>query len=161
MGEASGSDAPRALLFPARLREHPGAQNASRPALLRLSDHLLANYQKGVRPVRDWRKPTTVSIDVIVYAILSVVSARPRSAPLRGVPCGVGDHVRPGRPLGSTGDNQVPRVSAMWHRPMSGWPTAPTVYTAAQTIKPVWLPLPTRVPRGPLTTCSSSRLVSW
>ena len=55
----------------------PQPPNASRPALLRLSDHLLANYKKGVRPVRDWRTPTTVSIDVIVYAILSVVSARP------------------------------------------------------------------------------------
>ncbi|XP_059248735.1 5-hydroxytryptamine receptor 3A [Mustela nigripes] len=48
------------------------AQNSSRPALLRLSEHLMANYEKGVRPVRDWRKPTTVAIDVIIYAILSV-----------------------------------------------------------------------------------------
>uniref|UniRef100_A0A8C9E010 5-hydroxytryptamine receptor 3A n=1 Tax=Phocoena sinus TaxID=42100 RepID=A0A8C9E010_PHOSS len=68
-----------ALLLPtllaqgeAKHRRGPQAQNASRPALLRLSDHLLANYKKGVRPVRDWRTPTTVSIDVIVYAILSV-----------------------------------------------------------------------------------------
>ncbi|XP_008589609.1 PREDICTED: 5-hydroxytryptamine receptor 3A isoform X2 [Galeopterus variegatus] len=48
------------------------ARNATRPALLRLSDYLLANYRKGVRPVRDWRKPTTVAVDVIVYAILNV-----------------------------------------------------------------------------------------
>uniref|UniRef100_A0A8C3YQM5 5-hydroxytryptamine receptor 3A n=1 Tax=Catagonus wagneri TaxID=51154 RepID=A0A8C3YQM5_9CETA len=48
------------------------AGNTSRPAMLRLSDNLLANYKKGVRPVRDWRTPTTVSIDVMVYAILSV-----------------------------------------------------------------------------------------
>uniref|UniRef100_A0A673UXZ3 5-hydroxytryptamine receptor 3A n=1 Tax=Suricata suricatta TaxID=37032 RepID=A0A673UXZ3_SURSU len=63
-----------ALLLPALLApgQARGSQNASRPALLRLSEYLLANYQKGVRPVRDWRKPTTVSIDVIVYAILSV-----------------------------------------------------------------------------------------
>uniref|UniRef100_A0A2K6L8M3 5-hydroxytryptamine receptor 3A n=1 Tax=Rhinopithecus bieti TaxID=61621 RepID=A0A2K6L8M3_RHIBE len=47
-------------------------RNTTRPALLRLSDYLLTNYRKGVRPVRDWRKPTTVSIDVIVYAILNV-----------------------------------------------------------------------------------------
>ncbi|XP_023063824.1 5-hydroxytryptamine receptor 3A isoform X3 [Piliocolobus tephrosceles] len=47
-------------------------RNTTRPALLRLSDYLLTNYRKGVRPVRDWRKPTTVSIDVIVYAILDV-----------------------------------------------------------------------------------------
>ncbi|CAD7689977.1 unnamed protein product [Nyctereutes procyonoides] len=68
-----------ALLLPTLLVEgearhwrHLQAQNTSRPALLRLSNYLLANYQKGVRPVRDWRKPTMVSIDVIVYAILSV-----------------------------------------------------------------------------------------
>lgn len=48
------------------------AHNFNGPALQRLADHLLADYRKGVRPVRDWRKPTTVSIDVIVYAILSV-----------------------------------------------------------------------------------------
>uniref|UniRef100_A0A8C9KFX5 5-hydroxytryptamine receptor 3A n=1 Tax=Panthera tigris altaica TaxID=74533 RepID=A0A8C9KFX5_PANTA len=62
-----------ALLLPTLLAHGQGkGMNTSRPALLRLSDYLLANYQKGVRPVRDWRKPTTVSIDVIVYAILSV-----------------------------------------------------------------------------------------
>ena len=65
------------LSFLAEHRGDPQPPNTSRPALLRLSDHLLANYKKGVRPVRDWRTPTTVSIDVIVYAILSVVSARP------------------------------------------------------------------------------------
>jgi len=64
-------------VLPSQAQGGPPAPNASRPALLRLSDHLLANYKKGVRPVRDWRTPTTVSIDVIVYAILSVVSARP------------------------------------------------------------------------------------
>ncbi|OXB62403.1 hypothetical protein ASZ78_009469 [Callipepla squamata] len=42
------------------------------PALLRLSDTLLAHYRRGVRPVRDWRTTTTVAIDVMVYAILSV-----------------------------------------------------------------------------------------
>nr|XP_004666514.2 5-hydroxytryptamine receptor 3A isoform X2 [Jaculus jaculus] len=56
----------------ARQRGGPQASNTSRPALLRLSDHLLAHYRKGVRPVLDWRKPTTISIDVIIYAILSV-----------------------------------------------------------------------------------------
>ena len=164
MGEASGSDARFALFFLARRREHPQAQNTSRPALLRLSDYLLANYQKGVRPVRDWRKPTTVSIDVIVYAILSVVSTRPQSAPLRGGPFGVRDHVRPGHSLGSTGDIQLPRVPVIWHRPVPGWTTAPTVYRAAQTRKPgspLWLPLSTPSPRGPLTTCGSSCIVSW
>ncbi|KAM5245987.1 5-hydroxytryptamine receptor 3A [Ctenodactylus gundi] len=48
------------------------AHNSTRPPLQRLADHLLADYKKGVRPVRDWRKPTIVSIDVILYAILSV-----------------------------------------------------------------------------------------
>ncbi|MEJ1275208.1 5-hydroxytryptamine (serotonin) receptor 3A [Cricetulus griseus] len=58
--------------FPASQRAATQAHDTTRPALLRLSDHLLANYRKGVRPVRDWRNPTTVSIDVIMYAILSV-----------------------------------------------------------------------------------------
>ncbi|XP_004856670.1 5-hydroxytryptamine receptor 3A [Heterocephalus glaber] len=68
-----------ALLLPtllaqgeARGRGTAQAHSFTRPALQRLSDHLLADYRKGVRPVRDWRKPTTISIDVIVYAILSV-----------------------------------------------------------------------------------------
>ncbi|XP_049634366.1 5-hydroxytryptamine receptor 3A [Suncus etruscus] len=68
-----------ALLLPmlleqgeARRKGALGARNTSEPALQRLSRHLLASYQQGVRPVRDWRTPTTVSIDVIIYAILSV-----------------------------------------------------------------------------------------
>ncbi|KAI5282573.1 5-hydroxytryptamine receptor 3A [Manis pentadactyla] len=61
------------LLAQGEARHHGGLwTHSTRPALLRLSDYLLANYDKGVRPVRDWRRPTTVSIDVIVYAILSV-----------------------------------------------------------------------------------------
>ncbi|XP_066109731.1 5-hydroxytryptamine receptor 3A [Saccopteryx bilineata] len=62
------------LLTQGEARRSGGLQthNTSRPALQKLSDHLLTNYRKDVRPVRDWRKPTTVSIDVIVYAILSV-----------------------------------------------------------------------------------------
>ncbi|XP_054031970.1 5-hydroxytryptamine receptor 3A [Dryobates pubescens] len=42
------------------------------PALHRLSHYLLAHYQKGTRPVQDWRKTTNVAIDLMVYAILSV-----------------------------------------------------------------------------------------
>uniref|UniRef100_A0A8D2PHW0 5-hydroxytryptamine receptor 3A n=1 Tax=Zosterops lateralis melanops TaxID=1220523 RepID=A0A8D2PHW0_ZOSLA len=42
------------------------------PALRRLSHSLLAHYQKGTRPVRDWRTTTNVAIDLMVYAILSV-----------------------------------------------------------------------------------------
>ncbi|XP_008830963.1 5-hydroxytryptamine receptor 3A [Nannospalax galili] len=56
----------------ARWRGTPQAHNTTQPALLRLSDHLLTHYRKGVRPVRDWRQPTTIFIDVIMYAILSV-----------------------------------------------------------------------------------------
>nr|XP_056716818.1 LOW QUALITY PROTEIN: 5-hydroxytryptamine receptor 3A-like [Euleptes europaea] len=37
-----------------------------------LSNYLLTNYKKGVRPVKDWRRTTNVAIDVMVYAILSV-----------------------------------------------------------------------------------------
>uniref|UniRef100_A0ACB8EYK3 5-hydroxytryptamine receptor 3A n=1 Tax=Sphaerodactylus townsendi TaxID=933632 RepID=A0ACB8EYK3_9SAUR len=37
-----------------------------------LSDYLLTNYKKGVRPVKDWRQITTVAIDIMVNAILSV-----------------------------------------------------------------------------------------
>uniref|UniRef100_A0A4W3GI92 5-hydroxytryptamine receptor 3A n=1 Tax=Callorhinchus milii TaxID=7868 RepID=A0A4W3GI92_CALMI len=44
----------------------------TRPALLRLHEYLMANYSKGARPVLDWRKTTTVAIDVMVYAILNV-----------------------------------------------------------------------------------------
>lgn len=53
----------------------------SEPALRRLSHFLLAHYQKGTRPVRDWRTTTNVAIDLMVYAILSVVS------PLLPFPC--------------------------------------------------------------------------
>ncbi|KGL88716.1 5-hydroxytryptamine receptor 3A, partial [Charadrius vociferus] len=42
------------------------------PPLPRLSHCLLAHYQKGTRPVRDWRTTTNVAIDLMVYAILSV-----------------------------------------------------------------------------------------
>uniref|UniRef100_A0A8C5PVK3 5-hydroxytryptamine receptor 3A n=1 Tax=Leptobrachium leishanense TaxID=445787 RepID=A0A8C5PVK3_9ANUR len=43
-----------------------------KPALLQLSDYLMDGYKKGVRPVYDWRRTTTVYIDVMVYAILGV-----------------------------------------------------------------------------------------
>uniref|UniRef100_A0A674H739 5-hydroxytryptamine receptor 3A n=1 Tax=Taeniopygia guttata TaxID=59729 RepID=A0A674H739_TAEGU len=46
--------------------------STSLPALRRLSHYLLAHYQKGARPVRDWRTTTNVAIDLMVYAILSV-----------------------------------------------------------------------------------------
>ncbi|XP_005058641.1 PREDICTED: 5-hydroxytryptamine receptor 3A [Ficedula albicollis] len=59
-----------ALLPLASALQSPGAQHE--PALRRLAQHLLARYQKGTRPVRDWRTTTNVAIDLMVYAILSV-----------------------------------------------------------------------------------------
>lgn len=58
---------------------HRGDQTPepAEPALRRLTHYLLAHYQKGTRPVRDWRKTTNVAIDLMVYAILSVVSPLP------------------------------------------------------------------------------------
>uniref|UniRef100_A0A663EEF1 5-hydroxytryptamine receptor 3A n=1 Tax=Aquila chrysaetos chrysaetos TaxID=223781 RepID=A0A663EEF1_AQUCH len=50
----------------------PALPIACSPALHRLSHYLLAHYQKGTRPVRDWRTTTNVAIDLMVYAILSV-----------------------------------------------------------------------------------------
>ncbi|XP_043937010.1 5-hydroxytryptamine receptor 3A isoform X2 [Protopterus annectens] len=45
---------------------------AMKPALIQLSEYLMAGYRKEVRPVKDWQMPTNVSIDVMVYAILNV-----------------------------------------------------------------------------------------
>ncbi|NXJ04553.1 5HT3A protein, partial [Odontophorus gujanensis] len=60
--------------WPFETQEESGGRSPdpTTPALLRLSDTLLAHYRRGVRPVRDWRTTTTVAIDVMVYAILSV-----------------------------------------------------------------------------------------
>lgn len=49
------------------------ASGSSKAALRQLSDYLFANYKKDVRPVWNWRKTTNVAIDVMIYAILSVV----------------------------------------------------------------------------------------
>ncbi|KAJ1175405.1 hypothetical protein NDU88_000693 [Pleurodeles waltl] len=46
--------------------------SCSKPTLIRLFDHLMDGYQKSVRPVRDWKQATDVSIDVMVYSILDV-----------------------------------------------------------------------------------------
>uniref|UniRef100_A0A8C8RXS2 5-hydroxytryptamine receptor 3B n=1 Tax=Pelusios castaneus TaxID=367368 RepID=A0A8C8RXS2_9SAUR len=40
--------------------------------LHRLTRHLLLNYSKGVRPVRNWSKATTVYLDLFVRAVLDV-----------------------------------------------------------------------------------------
>ncbi|XP_018425470.1 PREDICTED: 5-hydroxytryptamine receptor 3A-like, partial [Nanorana parkeri] len=39
---------------------------------MELSQHLMNGYDKSVRPVKDWRKPTTVYIKIAIYAILGV-----------------------------------------------------------------------------------------
>uniref|UniRef100_A0A8C8RUV8 5-hydroxytryptamine receptor 3B n=1 Tax=Pelusios castaneus TaxID=367368 RepID=A0A8C8RUV8_9SAUR len=49
--------------------------DAHRPrnsTLHRLTRHLLLNYSKGVRPVRNWSKATTVYLDLFVRAVLDV-----------------------------------------------------------------------------------------
>ncbi|KAM7082776.1 5-hydroxytryptamine receptor 3A-like [Ciconia maguari] len=67
-----------ALLPLASVLQSQGTRHGGRPpepaepALRRLSHYLLAHYQKGTRPVRDWRTTTNVAIDLMVYAILSV-----------------------------------------------------------------------------------------
>ncbi|XP_043532481.1 5-hydroxytryptamine receptor 3B isoform X1 [Chiloscyllium plagiosum] len=40
--------------------------------LLRLMEKLLTNYNKGVRPVKNWTQPTTIYIDFILHAVLEV-----------------------------------------------------------------------------------------
>ena len=62
------------LPLPAGTRRGGRTPEPAEPALRRLSHYLLARYQKGTRPVRDWRTTTDVAIDLMVYAILSVVS---------------------------------------------------------------------------------------
>lgn len=62
------------LPLPSGTRRQGRTPEPTEPALHRLSHYLLAHYQKGIRPVRDWRTTTNVAIDLMVYAILSVVS---------------------------------------------------------------------------------------
>uniref|UniRef100_UPI00398F2DFA 5-hydroxytryptamine receptor 3B-like n=1 Tax=Pristiophorus japonicus TaxID=55135 RepID=UPI00398F2DFA len=40
--------------------------------LHQLTEKLLTNYNKGVRPVKDWAQPTTIYIDFILHAVLEV-----------------------------------------------------------------------------------------
>ncbi|XP_075134136.1 5-hydroxytryptamine receptor 3A-like [Leptodactylus fuscus] len=43
-----------------------------KPTLLRLHDHLTEGYNKGMRPVHNWRDEVVVYIDMVIYAILGV-----------------------------------------------------------------------------------------
>ncbi|CAN2388271.1 serotonin-gated cation-selective channel activity [Pristimantis euphronides] len=43
-----------------------------KPTHVRLTEHLMKGYNKGVRPVQDWRKVTNVYVDIMMYAILGV-----------------------------------------------------------------------------------------
>ncbi|XP_073513105.1 5-hydroxytryptamine receptor 3A-like [Phyllobates terribilis] len=45
---------------------------SNKSTLVELSDYLMDGYHKDIRPVKNWRKTTTVYIDVAVYAILGV-----------------------------------------------------------------------------------------
>nr|XP_006133697.3 5-hydroxytryptamine receptor 3B [Pelodiscus sinensis] len=47
-------------------------QRPRNATLHRLTRHLLLNYNKGVRPVRNWSKATTVYLDLFVHAVLDV-----------------------------------------------------------------------------------------
>ncbi|XP_066465449.1 5-hydroxytryptamine receptor 3B [Eleutherodactylus coqui] len=49
--------------------EVPTIKNSS---LLHLTENLLINYSKGVRPVESWSQSTTVHIDLFVHAVLDV-----------------------------------------------------------------------------------------
>nr|XP_048683564.1 5-hydroxytryptamine receptor 3B isoform X3 [Caretta caretta] len=48
------------------------AQRPRNSTLNRLTRHLLLNYSKGVRPVRNWSKATTIYLDLSVHAVLDV-----------------------------------------------------------------------------------------
>ncbi|XP_069470330.1 5-hydroxytryptamine receptor 3A-like isoform X2 [Ambystoma mexicanum] len=50
----------------------PNTTSCCQPTLVCLFNHLMADYQKSVRPVRDWKQPTDVSIDIMIYSILNV-----------------------------------------------------------------------------------------
>ncbi|XP_061870120.1 5-hydroxytryptamine receptor 3A-like [Colius striatus] len=65
---------PLTSMLQSQAGSHWGGQTLEppEPTLRRLSQHLLAHYQKGTRPVQDWRTTTNVAIDLMVYAILSV-----------------------------------------------------------------------------------------
>ncbi|KAG9482187.1 hypothetical protein GDO78_011081 [Eleutherodactylus coqui] len=43
-----------------------------KPTHVRLTEHLMHGYNKGVRPVKDWRKPINVYVDIMIYAVLGV-----------------------------------------------------------------------------------------
>lgn len=80
------------------------ASTSSKATLRQLSNYLFANYKKDVRPVWNWRKTTNVAIDVMLYAILSVVGAvsslgKPPYFWLPGIP-GWGTGHRPHHGLG-------------------------------------------------------------
>ncbi|XP_026719657.1 5-hydroxytryptamine receptor 3A-like [Athene cunicularia] len=71
-GEGSPCPIPPSVPLPAGSQQRGREPEPAEPALRRLAHSLLAHYQKGTRPVRDWRTTTTVAIDLMVYAILSV-----------------------------------------------------------------------------------------
>ncbi|XP_029429480.1 5-hydroxytryptamine receptor 3A-like [Rhinatrema bivittatum] len=49
-----------------------GTANTTEPTFIRLYKHLMKDYKKEVRPVRNWTNPTIVEIDILVRKILNV-----------------------------------------------------------------------------------------
>uniref|UniRef100_K7FMN8 5-hydroxytryptamine receptor 3B n=1 Tax=Pelodiscus sinensis TaxID=13735 RepID=K7FMN8_PELSI len=61
--------------WPCLITQRSSTRDPQRPrnaTLHRLTRHLLLNYNKGVRPVRNWSKATTVYLDLFVHAVLDV-----------------------------------------------------------------------------------------
>ncbi|XP_075045724.1 5-hydroxytryptamine receptor 3A-like [Mixophyes fleayi] len=52
-------------------KESPGLKT-NKSTTVGLLEHLMDGYNKGVRPVKNWRKPTTVYIEISIYTILGV-----------------------------------------------------------------------------------------
>lgn len=112
----------------------------------------MANYEKGVRPVRDWRKPTTVAIDVIIYAILSVVSAWPHLPRSEGAFWGGRLRKAKSPPGQYSGHSRTQGTCDPAQTPIKTFDICPNQKTGS----PVWLPLPTLTARKSLSTCGSS-----
>ncbi|XP_067826814.1 5-hydroxytryptamine receptor 3B [Heptranchias perlo] len=56
-------------LFSGSFAHSASLQNST---LHQLTEKLLKNYNKGVRPVKNWTQPTTIYIDFILHAVLEV-----------------------------------------------------------------------------------------
>ncbi|XP_063797837.1 5-hydroxytryptamine receptor 3A-like [Pseudophryne corroboree] len=59
------------LLITWTAKESHGSKS-NKSTLVELLEHLMDGYNKGVRPVKNWRQPTTVYIEISIYTILGV-----------------------------------------------------------------------------------------